>query len=75
MSLLVLEADESITEATSSTEELTAYVSKSWQNWDTLQLKKEKILAIVINNTLVFFSETLATPNYIQITALLIVLI
>lgn len=35
----------------------------------------EKIVAVVINNTLEFLSETLATPNYIQITALLIVLI
>jgi len=37
MSLLVLEADKYITEGTSSTEELTVYVSKSWQDQNPLQ--------------------------------------
>lgn len=37
MSLLVLEADKYVTETTSSTEELTACVSKSWQNSDPRQ--------------------------------------
>lgn len=41
----------------------------------TKKKKKGKIVAVVINNTLEFFSKTLATPNYIQITALLSVLI
>lgn len=42
MSLLLLEADKSLTETTLGTEELRVYVSKSWENWDLLQLKTNK---------------------------------
>lgn len=42
MSLLLLEADKYIIETALGTEELRAYVSKSWRNWNLLQIKNPK---------------------------------